>query len=123
MLKILSKLINKGDIWIANLEPSRKGELGKKGRPIIVIQSNDANELLDTVTVIPVSSNILQFDEIHILLKPAKQNGLAKESAAICSHIYTASKDRLTKKIGTLNNKELKEVISAVLLHLDVDIF
>ena len=115
----MEKVITRGDIWIVNLEPSRKGELGKKGRPSVVIQSNDANEILDTVTLIPASSDVLQQDEIHIFLKPTKQSGLTKESAAICSHIYTVSKEHFIKKIGSTTKQELETIMRAVLLHLD----
>ena len=118
----MGKIINKGDVWIVNLEPSRKGELGKKARPTVVIQSNDANEILDTVTLIPISSNVLQYDEIHILLKPTRLNGLSRESAVICSHIYTVSMESFIKKIGTITKQELESVARAVLLHLDIDI-
>ena len=119
----MEKVINKGDIWLVNLEPSRKGELGKRGRPSVIIQSNDASEILDTVTLVPVSSDVLQHDEIHIFLKPTKPNGLSKESVAICSHIYTISKEHLIKKLGLITKQELEAIIRAILLHLDIDVF
>ena len=112
----------KGEIWLINFEPAREGELGKQKRPSIVFQANDGNKFIDTVTLIPLSSDIDQYNEIHTLLKPSKTNGLRKHSAAICSHIYTVSKNRLIKKIGTLNQQEMETVTRAVILHLDIDV-
>lgn len=112
----------KGEIWLVNLEPARKGEFGKQKRPSIVFQADDASETIDTITLIPLSSGTEQFNEIHIFLKPSKTNGLVKPGAAICSHIYTVSKERLIKKIGTLNQQELETVTRAVILHLDIDV-
>lgn len=114
-------MISTGDIWLANFEPLRKGELGKKSRPSIIIQSREANELLDSATVVPISSHVQQDDEIYILLRPNKINGLTKPSIAICSHIYTINKERLIKKIGKLDNKEFESIIRGISLHLDLD--
>ncbi len=113
----------KGEIWLVNFEPAREGELGKQKRPSIVFQADDASEIIDTITLIPLSSDTDQFNEIHIFLNPSKVTGLIKPSAAICSHIYTVNKKRLIKKIGTLNQQEIETITRAVALHLDIDVF
>lgn len=113
--------MKQGEIWLVNYEPSRKGEFGKAGRPSIVIQNNDACEMLNTATVIPLSSDIDQPDEMYVLLQPSKLNGLKKESVAVCSHIYTVSEERLVKKIGMLNLIEFNNILRGVAIHLDLD--
>lgn len=119
----MTEFPQKGDIWLVNMEPARKGELGKKRRPSVVFQSNEANRILDTITLIPISSITDQFNEIHIPLKPTKTNGLSKPSAVICSHIYTVSKKRLIKKIGKLDDEEFRTVTRAITLHLDIELY
>ncbi|OGI20171.1 MAG: hypothetical protein A3B68_01095 [Candidatus Melainabacteria bacterium RIFCSPHIGHO2_02_FULL_34_12] len=119
---MVSKEIRQNEIWLVNYEPSRKGELGKTARPSIVVQNNEGCVLLDTITVIPTSTKIEQYDEIYIYLKPTKQNGLNKPSAAICSHLYTISKNNFIKKIGTLNQQEIETITRAITLHLDIDV-
>ena len=42
---MIKKNIEKGDIWLINLNPSRKGELGKNSRPCIVLQASEANKI------------------------------------------------------------------------------
>ncbi len=118
-----NKEIRKGEVWLVNYEPSRRGELGKTARPSIVVQSNEGCTLLDTITVVPTSTKIEQYDEIYIYLKPTKQSGLNKPSAAICSHLYTISKNNFIKKIGTLNEQDFNYVQKGVALHLDIDLY
>lgn len=118
-----NKDIRKGEVWLVNYEPSRKGELGKTARPSIVIQSNEGCTLLDTITVVPTSTKVEQYDEIYIYLKPTKQNNLSKSSAAICSHVYTISKNNFIKKIGVLNEQDFQNVQKGVALHLDIELY
>jgi len=114
--------MKKGEVWLANLEPARSGELGKTKRPVIIFQNDASFGLIDTVTFIPLSSQTKQYNSIHVLIKPSEQNGLTKDSAAICSHIYTTSTARVLKKIGILSEKDFTEVTNAVLLHLDLSL-
>ena len=119
----MDKIFLKGEIWLVNFEPAREGEFGKQKRPSIIFQADDASEIIDTVTLIPLSSDTDQYNEIHVLVKPSKVNGLTKLSAAICSHIYTVSKNRLVKKIGTLNEQDFSSVQKGVALHLDIELY
>lgn len=116
----MDQIIKNGDIWLVNFEPSRKGELGKRDRPSIVIQSNPACRRLDTVTIVPLTSQIKQSDEIYILLKPATLNGLKKTSTALCSHIYTLHKQRFIKKIGLLTEQEINSIMMGIKFHLGI---
>ena len=118
-----NKEIKQSELWLVNYEPSRRGELGKTARPSIVVQSNEGCALLDTITVIPTSTNIDQYDELYIYLKPTKQNGLNKPSAAICSHVYTISKNNFIKKTGILNEQDFQSVQKGIALHLDIELF
>lgn len=116
----MTEKLEKGDIWIANLEPAKRGELGKT-RPVIIFQNNDANVLLETVTVIPLSSKIKQYNSISIRIIATNLNNLGKDSAALCSHITTIHKRNLIKRIGWLGTLPLKELEEAIILHLNID--
>ena len=118
-----NKEIRQSEVWLVNYEPSRRGEFGKAARPSIVVQSNEGCTLLDTITVIPTSTKIEQYDELYIYLKPSKLNGLSKPSAAICSHVYTISKNNFIKKIGILNEQEFSSVRKGTALHLDIELY
>ena len=118
-----NKEIRQGEMWLVNYEPSRRGELGKTARPSIVVQSNEGCTLLDTITVIPTSTKLKQYDELYIYLKPSRQNGLSKPSVAICSHVYTVSKNNFIKKIGLLREQDFNSIQKGTALHLDIELY
>ena len=106
---MIKQSIEKGDIWLVNLNPSRKGELGKSGRPSIVIQTTEASKYLPTVVIVPLSSK-KQRAELEIKIIPNKINNLKRESYILWWHIYTVDKLNLMEKVGTVNNEILNEL-------------
>ena len=106
---MIKKNIEKGDIWLVNLNPSRKGELGKNNRPCIVIQASEANKILPTIAIVPLSSK-KQKSELAIKIIPDEINNLRKESYAVWWHIYTVDKSSLVQKVGVINEEILGEI-------------
>ena len=49
---------NRGDIVIVNLYPKKGDEVGKI-RPAVIISGNDENSILDTVILLPLSTDLL----------------------------------------------------------------
>lgn len=110
---MIKKDIERGDIWLVNLDPSRKGELGKNNRPCIVIQTTEANKILPTVAIIPLSSK-KQESEVEIKLTPDKTNNLKKISYVIWWHIYTVNKYNFNNKVGGVDNKSFDEIVENI---------
>lgn len=106
---MIKQNIEKGDIWLVKLSPSRKGELGKPNRPCIVIQTTEANKYLPSIVIVPLSSK-KQSSELEIKILPNKVNNLKKESYVVWWHIYTVDKSNLIQKVGIINNEILDEV-------------
>ena len=106
---LIKKNIEKGDIWLVNLNPSRKGELGKNNRPCIVIQANEANNILPTIVIVPLSSK-RQKSELEIKIIPNESNNLRKESYAVWWHIYTVNKLNLIQKVGVIKEEALSKI-------------
>ena len=51
-------MIQRGEIWVANLNPNRGAEVGKV-RPVLVIQSDRLSEAVtQTVVVLPVTAQV-----------------------------------------------------------------
>jgi mRNA interferase MazF len=70
--------IKRGNIFLASLDPTIENEINKT-RPVIVI-SNDVNDKFsNTVTVIPVTSNIIKIFPFEVFLKSGIAN-LPKDS-------------------------------------------
>ena len=111
---MIKKNIEKGDIWLVNLNPSRKGELGKNNRPCIVIQASEANKILPTIVIVPLSSK-RQRTEFEIKIIPTKINNLRKESYVVWWHIYTVDKSNIIEKVGVISEETLSKISENVI--------
>ncbi len=107
--------IKRGELWWVDFEPSLGGEI-RKTRPAIIISNNSANRYLNRVQVIPVSSRTdkLYPSEAYITVA-------GKTSKAMADQIMTASKMRLSKRIGALSALEMEAVERAVRVHLALE--
>ena len=95
------------DIYWANLNPTKGSEI-KKVRPCIIASPDIMNNLLNTVLVVPLTSTIINWP-FRLTI-----NSTGKLSSAACDHLRSISVDRLTKKVGTLNQKEQKQIIEVL---------
>jgi len=95
-----------------SFDPSVGGE-AQKTRPAIVLSNDTANELLNRVQVVPVSSQTerLYPAEAYITLNGARRKAMADQ-------ITTASKRRLRQHLGALGKDDLDAVSRVVRLQL-----
>lgn len=107
--------IDRGAVYWVNFDPSL-GEEIKKTRPAIVLSNNSANQYLNRVQVVPITSNTdrLYPGEAFVSLNGEKRKAMADQ-------LSTVSKQRFGKRIGTLNKEDLSKVEAAVLLQLGID--
>jgi mRNA interferase MazF len=109
-------LIQRGDVFLVNLDPVIGSEIGKT-RPAVVLQNNLANRSSPTVTMIPVSSSLNRVFPFQVRI-PAGEGGLERESKALCEQIRTLSQTRLLQKLGELPHARLEEIRTALDRHL-----
>lgn len=111
--------MNQYDVYLADLNPTvGREQFGK--RPVLIISNNYEN-LLDTVTVIPITS-LKDGRKVYpneLLLK----NELEVPSILLCQQIRTISKNRLIKKLTSIDNFiTRKKIIDVLCLRFeDVD--
>jgi mRNA interferase MazF len=112
-------MMKRGDIYFAQLSPTVGDETRKK-RPVLIVSNNANNKVANTLTVVPLTSNIKKLYPFEVLFK-AKESSLKKDSKAQCHQIRTISKQRISAKLaGKINQSMLKEVEAAIKLHLDL---
>lgn len=97
--------MKQGDIWYANLNPSRGSEQAGL-RPVVIVSGNLLNQHLNIVLAAPLTTKIKRYKG-NPILQPTKTNGLKTESEMLVFHIRSISKDRLTKKLGAVEPDEL----------------
>src|SRR5881396_868454 len=104
----------RGEVWWVSFDPSIGGEI-QKTRPAIVISNDAANNALNRVIVIPITSQVAKVypGEALIALNGERRKVMADQ-------IMTASKQRLKNKLGTLSRADVTAVEGAVLMQLAI---
>jgi len=108
--------IERGEIWLANLEPTIGSEI-RKTRPVLVFSNNINNDNNQVVTVLPITSNTSRIFSFEVLL-PQGVASLPKDSKAKADQIRTLDKSRLLKRIGVLPASYISLVEKAIKIHL-----
>ena len=94
----------RGDIVTVNLNPKKEHELGKV-RPAVVISDDDENSVLDTLILLPLSTDLIEDMEPY-RMRIVKRNNLHQNSDILINQIRTLSKQRIGEKIAELTNAE-----------------
>lgn len=112
--------MKRGDIFYANLSPTIGSEIAKR-RPVLIV-SNDINNLVaNTITVLPLTSNIIRVYPFEVLINK-EESGLTKDSKVQAQQIRTISKQRLEgDKIGGLSAEKMALIENAIKLHLQIN--
>jgi len=85
-----------------------QGDFGKP-RPALVIQSDRFNEHA-TVTVLLVSSTLIDAPLFRVRVDPDEENGLRKPSQIMVDKAMTVKRDKLGPVIGSATEEAMIEV-------------
>ncbi len=99
-------MINKGDVYYANLNPVIGSEQGGI-RPVVILQNDIGNKYSPTTIVAPMTTKSKTYVPMHVRLK---ESFLAKRSTLLLEQIRTIDKRWLIKKIGSLSEKSMTEI-------------
>jgi mRNA interferase MazF len=98
----------RGDIITVSLA----GEYGKP-RPAVVVQS-DVFRSWPSVTVLPMTSDIIETRTTRVLLEPTVDNGLRKQSQVMVDKAHTVPRERAGSVIGRLTTSDMTQVDRAL---------
>lgn len=104
--------MQRGEVWWVDFEPALGGEITKT-RPALIVSNDVANDNLNRVQVIPLTSNTGRLYPSEALLSVA-----GKPSKAMADQITTAAKERLKSKLGMISRAEMLEVEKAIRIQL-----
>ena len=92
------------------------GDFGKP-RPALVIQS-DHFDATATVTVLPISSTLVDAPLIRLAVEPGAENGLRKPSQVMIDKAMTVRRDRVGAPFGRLEDDTMVAVNRSLALFL-----
>lgn len=102
----------RGDIVTVNLNPKKGHEVGKV-RPAVIISGDDENSMLDTLILMPLSTDLIE-DMKPYRMRITKRDKLNQDSDILINQIRTLSKQRIGEKIAQLNDSEYDLVIKSL---------
>ena len=119
---MVSVTINRGEIYLANLDPVQSRE--QRGhRPVLVVSSNAINRqpLVVTVVVGTSASNVARDYPTNVRI-PAAESGLPKETVFLCFQFRSLDPDRfaLAQLAGRLSPARMEQIATAPKLTLDL---
>jgi len=100
---------NRGDIVLVNFNPQKKADEISKVRPAIIISDSDLNQVLDLVSVVAMTTNLID-DAEPLRIRIGKRDDLLHDSDAMIEQLRSLSKSRIGKKLSSLTNHELAKV-------------
>ena len=101
--------MKRGEIWWADLGPHRPQEQTGR-RPVIVWQSDALNGVLQSVLVVPLTTNLDRANLAGTAVVSASPGGLTEDSVALAFQMRAIPKYSLEERIRTLSHTELAEL-------------
>ncbi len=109
--------MNRGEIFLSNLDPIKGCEQGGI-RPVLIIQ-NDFGNKTSPVTIVASITSRKYFKEYPTNVEIKKEDsGLRIDSTILLNQIRTIDKTRIIKKIGSLNEFIMNRVDLAIKVSL-----
>jgi mRNA interferase MazF len=112
--------INRGEIFLANLEPVKGSEQGGI-RPVLIIQNNIGNQYSTTTIIAPITSKIFEKEFPTNVFVSKRDSKLNKDSTILLNQIRTIDKRRLAKRISSLDDFTMNKVDRAIKISLGLD--
>jgi mRNA interferase MazF len=105
-------VVRRGDVFLANLDPTIGVEI-KKTRLVIVLSNDSINQFSQLVVVVPMTKNIAHLSPSHAVI-PKGVARLTFTSKAVTEQVKALDKRRLVKRLGNLTPSLLAQVERAL---------
>jgi mRNA interferase MazF len=103
----LSPVIRRGDIWLANLDPTVGSEI-EKTRPCVIVSPPEINEHLRTITVAPMTTGSRPAP-FRIPVTSRRKNGLI-----LLDQMRALDRQRLVRRLGFIGEATLGATLATL---------
>jgi mRNA interferase MazF len=100
--------LRRGEIWLVELDPAI-GREQNKTRPALVITPHRAGSLVETVTIVPITSTHRDGIFSRVPIAPP-EGGLSLPGDILTEHVRTISTLRMLKRLGFASGKTVERV-------------
>ena len=107
----------KGDIVLVNFNPQKRAEEIGKTRPAIIVSDSDLNQILDLVTVIALTTNLID-DALPLRVRIKQKENLREDSDAMIEQLRSISKSRIGEKLTELDDAQMRIIEEGIVLML-----
>jgi len=107
--------LKRGDLVLVALP----GDYGKP-RPALIVQADLFNETHASLTIVPVTSTLVDAPLFRLTVEPSPGNGLRSLSQLMVDKVTTVSRARVTQTIGRLEDDLVLRVSRALALWVGI---
>ena len=102
--------MKRGDVVIV----ATRGAYTGKPRPALVIQSDLFNDTHTSITVCPVTTDVIDAPLFRVTVPPGQRTGLMTASQIMVDKIVSVPRSSIAKRIGRCDDAELELVEDAL---------
>jgi mRNA interferase MazF len=107
--------LKRGDLVVVALP----GDYGKP-RPALIVQADLFNETHASLTIVPVTSTLVDAPLFRVTVEPSPGNGLRSLSQLMVDKVTTVSRARITQTIGRLEDDLVLRMSRALALWVGI---
>lgn len=108
--------LKRGDV----VTVSGSGDFAGKPRPAVIVQSDLFNETHASLSVVPLTTTLVEAELFRIEVRATRQNGLRTRSQAMVDKVTSVRRDRIGARIGALSTRDTERIDDAMRLWLRV---
>jgi mRNA interferase MazF len=105
--------LRRGEVWTV----AGRADYASKPRPAVVVHDNFFADMT-SVTLVTITSDLVDSPLTRLNLAPDDQNGLVKPSQMMVEKITTVPRSKLGKKIGRLSIEDEVRLNRALIIYL-----
>lgn len=106
----------RGDICLVDFgKPTNNSSVQAGVRPAVIVQNDIGNKYSTCTIVCPLTSKAKKYIPTHVSI--SKDNGVSKDSIALCEQIQVIDKNKIIKNLGKIENQKIIDEINQKLIN------